>query len=314
MTEHDKRGIMKVPTTADLYLDCKWGSAGDGTSATAAAAIKEMYVNGLMKVGFDEKTPKAHKLYNEAMIMATESSCHAIPPTVLFCDSNNIPLRYARDAFEDKRGVSAAKGLEQVNECWDYFRCQHDMPVVPPAMTTGGKQETSAHRFMFEHKQKPVTGTIMNKKNSVDPSFTAVDPKKYYVPFAVSHPAFESMCVTVDKSKEKQTLVLFQSKINADLLGAIRGLEAAAEALKVAKLWNGDFLFVIFALETKNAEKTMEECNYPIVFVNNSNLDEYFTPTLAPAAELHYLRHVRLNKNRPSIAEQEGPIIPRSAV
>jgi hypothetical protein len=48
---------------------------------------------------------------------------------------------------------------------------------------------------------------------------------------------------------------------------------------------------------SKNDECQWRDANYPIVFVNKTNLDKYVTPTLAPAAELHYLRHVRLNKN-----------------
>ena len=70
----------------------------------------------------------------------------------------------------------------------------------------------------------------------------------------------------------------------------------AAEALTDAQLWNGDFLFVIFALEHGGGGLTLPKCKYPIVFVNKANLHEYFTPTLKPAALLHYLRHKRLNK------------------
>jgi hypothetical protein len=223
----------------------------------------------------------------------------AIPPTLLFCDAaSKVSLHHIREAFQENTGESSlTTTLEGVNRRWDFFRRQHGMPVVPPGLYLMGSPDrtTTAHSFMFDPKVAPVTEEIMSDKGTIVPTFTAIDNSSYYTPASGTHSPFESMHVAESGDGETHSLVLFQSNINTDVPNAVAGLNQAAMALG-KKIWKEKFLFVIFALDHEGGcPATVSSCEHPIIFVTKENLAEYFTPTVAPAALLHYVRHQRLN-------------------
>jgi len=167
---------------------------------------------------------------------------------------------------------------------------------VPPSLKP--HRPTSAHLFAFDPTKEADSSTVLHLHESkgVHKAFAEryctaqLDASRYYFPSQVNHRALESMAVAISKDGKTKTLVLFQSKINATLPVAISGLNTAAEQLKAAKVWTGEFLFVIFALEAKS-DADVSGAHHPTLFINKQRINDYFTATLAPAVEFWMKRH-----------------------
>lgn len=111
------------------------------------------------------------------------------------------------------------------------------------------------------------------------------------------HPFFETMydAKFPDGAPVK---VLLQVKINTDLEKAILGLCTAADLLVKAG-WTGAFLFVVVLGEDAPLP---EECKHPLLVVQKSDYDSFFTPTFSPIVEMQRFRdQARADQNERSL-------------
>jgi len=170
---------------------------------------------------------------------------------------------------------------------------------VPPCVNDA--PHTPASKYCFGTTTADiVTTSVLGPTKGSALQIDHVDSTKYYYPKASNHRAFESMCVAKSDDGVREVLCLFQSKINADVAGAIDALNQAADEL--AELWDGPtktFLFIVFALDA-SPEANLSAARHPILFVHRQNLNDYFTATLAPAAELCWIRHKQHTSNSAS--------------
>ena len=270
-TNDHTRAVPHPKTVAD---GCMWKISQGSNAKALVSAISDAY-----RMGDETLEGKMATLHSNAMVMEIDDR-YAIAPTVLWsCAKVN-------DSLVDVRSMFKVDG-ELTNYHWECFRRRNGHSVIPPRMAPS--KPTTASRFCFDVTNVD-TSSILKKKKGVTDGFS-IDESKYYFPAASNHRAFESMCVAKStKGKKRKTLCLFQSKINNKLTLAIEGLNKAAKDLK--EIWDGDFLFVIFALESKKDADT-SAAKHPVLLVTEETLDDYFTATLAPAAKLCLLRHKR---------------------
>jgi putative SOS response-associated peptidase YedK len=283
-----------VPTPNQVAKKCYW-KIGQGFKAkVVAAAIAEAYRFGDDECSFDVDTnANMQKLHDRAMLMKRNGS-YAIAPTVLWSDEEDkFTLFHIRSMFAWDTKDSPTKGLERINLHWDFFKCINKLPVIAPVMA--GRKNTPPDEaqklmFCFDPTRAVNEEPILKQNGGLEDGIKAlkIDNNSYYFPKRPNHRALESMCVA-ETSTGRKVLCLFQSKINAELMNAVEGLNTAARELQ--EVWPGDFLFVIFALKSDPAALTTSD--HPILLVTEELLPKYFTSTLAPAAQLAMKRHQR---------------------
>jgi len=85
-------------------------------------------------------------------------------------------------------------------------------------MKVASSQACVKSEFSFDPTKDPWTVPVLGRDKGLAEGFTTIDKKCYY-PMVPNHRGFESMCVCSMDGKE--TLCLFQCKINANHRGAI---------------------------------------------------------------------------------------------
>ena len=193
--------------------------------------------------------------------------------------------------FAYRTSDTPTKNLENINFHFEHFKARFHLPVLPPSMKTRANSKV-AH-FCFDtiqascHKFNPV---VKGQVQAFGTILLLLIRQHTISRRRRSHRAFKSMCVALSDDGVSEVLCLFQSKINNELAAAIDGLNQAAKELAV-RLWcQKPFLFIVFALGCP-PDASLTASHHPIVFVHRQNLHEYFTATLAPAAELCWIRH-----------------------
>ena len=274
-----------VPRPDEVALACNWKSL-EGIAVTIATAIGEAFtqcdsaLNGRCMV----------QLNDLAMLMIRNGH-YAIPPTVLYCDEEDrTTLGNLYEMFACRTSSVPTKNLENTNFHFERFKARFHLPVLPAAMKA--RANSTVAYYCFDPSKPHNSFSILRQRTGfrVRDDFAVIDPTTCYFAASQNHRAFESMCVATSDNGVTQILCLFQSTINDELAAAIDGLNQAAEALAVRHWCNKPFLFIVFALGC-SPDAPLKASDHPIVFVHRQNLHEYFTATLAPAAELCWMRH-----------------------
>ena len=273
-----------VPRPDEVAQECNWKTSQGRVAKTVAAAIGEAFTQG-----DDDLNGRCMMQLNDLAMLMIRKRHYAIPPTVLYCDpEDRTTLSDLHEMFACRTSDVPSKKLENTNFHFERFKARFHLPVLPPSFKK--QANTTVASYSFDPSKPHATISLrQTSRSGARDKPVRIDPKTYYFPASQSHRAFESMCVATSDDGVTQVLCLFQSKINNELAAAIDGLNQAAKELAV-RLWcDKPFLFIVFALDClPNA--SLAASHHPIVLVHRQNLHEYFTATLAPVAELCWLR------------------------
>lgn len=205
---------------------------------------------------------------------------------------------------------NAEKQLEECIHRFDLIKHACGLPVVPPKLhvlprehgfgTRGQKAPRLAardddwHTLQYDFKDRSDAnvlkraGTLVEFREEF--KHDLLHGRLYvYCPDQSFHPYFEAMYDAKFPDGTRVKVLLLQVKTNNDnLKDSFLGLELAADLLVEAG-WTGLFLFVVVLLGEDVAPP--EECKHPLLLIQKSDYDAYFTQTFTPIVEMHRFRH-----------------------
>ena len=133
-----------------------------------------------------------------------------------------------------------------------------------------------------------VTTSVLGPTKGSALQIDHIDSTKYYYPKASDHRAFESMCMAKSDDGGSEVLCLFQSKINADVAGAIEGLNQAAEELGALKV---PVLCVAHVVGASDKTTAQQGFRHAYILVREQEVEQFYTPTFARATHFLHARH-----------------------
>eukprot|EP00971_Amphidinium_carterae_P313882 6238303-Amphidinium_carterae.2 len=233
---------------------------------------------------------------NHELVLPYLSAGNAVPPTLaaFVYDGEDRCAKFehpVQQLFESSAFAAATKQLELCGMAFDLFRALHALPVVPHDMevyNTGAEGIEWYRDLVFPDSiptQVSGTNLFCMERRKVKRTSEIPQLGTYYYPNASNHPLIDRAVVAERQSDDGSCLVLYQDKLNKDLPGAVKALNAAADAFK-AEGWFDDkwkLLCVAHIADASAGTWSQDKFKHPYVLVRSSELDAFYTPTFAPA-------------------------------
>lgn len=224
-----------------------------------------------------------------------------VPPAIAWAAFDNtdiaggIPMPYhpAQQIYKTSMFREPTKQLEVTALHYDRFRALYGLPVVPfkmEIMNVLPERNEWFHSLCFPREiatnSVDTNALLANcSKNKKEVVWTGYELTfgNYCYPDLKTHPCVDRACLARSSLEPGgMCLVLYQDKINADVPGAVNGLNKAADALKKTTYKNIPILCVVDTVGAKQPT-SQDGLKYPYVLITSRNIEDYYTPQFAPA-------------------------------